>query len=269
MKIDTVEITPELAKTLLDRNKNNRQLSKVRVEAITRDILDGNWVFDGSPIRVSADGELLDGQHRLAAVHRAGVSVVSLLIMGLDRDTSITMDSGKSRTLADQLKMQGEKSSTNLSSVIKACYSTERDGFLSDRLRVMSNQEALRFLEDNPDVREALAVGRRTSSAFPAIPTSVAGGLYFLFSRVDKEDADFFFEKLAQGAHEEGSPILALREALISKKVSTKNSRGGVSRLWYSGITIKAWNAFREGREVKSLRFSPGGAVREKVPAAM
>lgn len=269
MKIETVEITPEFAKTLLNQNENNRKLSRVRVEAITRDILDGNWVFDGSPIRVSSDGELLDGQHRLAAVCRAGVPVVSLLIIGLERDSSITMDSGKSRTLADQLKMQGEKNSTNLSSVIKACYSAEKDGFISDRLRTISNQEALQFLEDNPEVREALLIGRRTSSVFPAMPTSVAGGLYFIFSKIDEVDAKFFFEKLPQAAHEEGSPILALREALISKKVSTKNARGGVSRLWYSGITIKAWNAFREGREIKSLRFSPGGAVREKVPVAM
>lgn len=62
---------------------------------------------------------------------------------------------------------------------------------------------------------------------------------------------------LASGANlDEGSPILVLRNTLFDI-----NKRGAHSdrptRRRIVGITIKAWNKWREGATVKLLKFSP------------
>lgn len=266
---EIMEISPDLAKLLLEGNSRNRNISPDRVNAISKDILDGKWVFDGAPIRIAENGKLLDGQHRLTAIAKSGVSVQSLVIRGLSDGSAVTMDSGRSRSLGDYLKMTGEKDSAVLATSIRACMGVHQDGLVKDRFAVPSNQESVQFLKDHPEVRECAAVGRRVSGAFPAIPLSVVAGFYFLFSKIDKEDADYFFQELVKPSHSEGSPILALRECLIAKKLSNKHTGGRVSRHWQSGVILKSWNAFREGREIKTLRFNPGGAKKETAPKAI
>ena len=68
---------------------------------------------------------------------------------------------------------------------------------------------------------------------------------------------------LASGAGlEEGSPILALRRRLESTDGWMKD-RPAVTAAWF----IKAWNAWRAGREMQVLRWKVGGANPEPFPA--
>lgn len=73
--ITSVEtITPEQARDLLEKNTRNRPLRRSRVEAIARDILSGNYLLTHQAIGI-APTFIVDGQHRLAAIVEAGVSV--------------------------------------------------------------------------------------------------------------------------------------------------------------------------------------------------
>lgn len=75
--VETILVTPQTAKTwLVNNNKANRRLQRSHAEAITHDITDGNWRVNVQPISFSGDpfgsssgaADLLDGQHRLAAI---------------------------------------------------------------------------------------------------------------------------------------------------------------------------------------------------------
>ena len=79
MKVQQSTITPEYAKELLDYNKKNRSLSKATVDRYAEDMRKDNWQQNGEAIKIDWDGNLIDGQHRLAACVKSGVSFDKLL----------------------------------------------------------------------------------------------------------------------------------------------------------------------------------------------
>lgn len=116
-KVET--ITPDIAKTMLGENVNNRRISHDNVNMFAREMRNGEWRFNGEAIKFSKDGRLLDGQHRLLAVIAADKPLTTLVIRGLEDETQQTMDSGKTRTLGDVLTLRGEKNSTQLASLAR------------------------------------------------------------------------------------------------------------------------------------------------------
>ena len=95
-KVET--ITPEIAKTMLGENVNNRRISRDNVNLFAREIRNGEWRFNGEAIKFGKDGRLLDGQHRLLAVIAADKPLTTLVIRGLEDETQQTMDSAEKRT---------------------------------------------------------------------------------------------------------------------------------------------------------------------------
>ena len=98
-KLET--ITPDRAKTWLEKNTRNRFLSAQWVRSLAAEIIAGNWTIDGNPIRLSVDGELLDGQHRLHAIIAANKPVSSFIMYDLPAAAMHNIDRGRSRTLGD------------------------------------------------------------------------------------------------------------------------------------------------------------------------
>lgn len=100
-------ITPAQARIWLKKNLNNRHLREVRVIELIAIIKGKRWIYDGNPIRFSKDGILLDGQHRLEAIARSGISAESAVVTGLDPDAQQSIDTGAPRSAADILRMRG------------------------------------------------------------------------------------------------------------------------------------------------------------------
>jgi hypothetical protein len=102
---EKIELTPELATLILESNPDNRKLSAFKVENYARDIASGLWAFNGEGLIFSRNGQLNDGQHRCHAVIKAGKSLVTMAVFGVDRETRNTVDQGKNRTVGDYLSM--------------------------------------------------------------------------------------------------------------------------------------------------------------------
>lgn len=64
-------ITPEMAKKYLQNMKTNRNISFARVNAYARDMERGAWQENGESIVFNKSGQLVNGQHRLAAIVKA------------------------------------------------------------------------------------------------------------------------------------------------------------------------------------------------------
>lgn len=264
-KVET--ITPAIARQLLVHNTHNRAAS-IKVSAYALAMRRGEWDLNGEAIKFSGDGTLLDGQHRLLAVIESGVTIQTLVVRGLDSDAQETMDTGKSRSLADVLKLRGEKNSVSLASIVagiiraeiyglKAGVSGGTSNFPVTNAQVTNRIDAEPTLRDLP--MRVVYVAQKAH-----VSTKILGVLYYQFSKIDDEDADFFLDHLLTGEKlDGGSPILTLKRILSDLHDDNKGTRNNV---YIAALVIQAWNKFRRGETAKILRWSQGGAHPQPFP---
>lgn len=112
-------ITPEKAREYLEANTNNyRTLSQHKVASYASDISRGLWETNGEPIVFDAGGFLKDGQHRLAAIVKAGKAIDVLVVRGVSRDVQI-YDWGTNRTLPQWGKASGYAVTNTLAGAVR------------------------------------------------------------------------------------------------------------------------------------------------------
>ena len=110
VKTELMSITPELASEWLTHNyTGQRKLSQNVVGSYAHDIKNGNWDMDcPDPIMFAEDGTLINGQHRLNAIIRAGVPCYMLVGRGYRKDTFAYLDNGFKRNVGDYLGNNGK-----------------------------------------------------------------------------------------------------------------------------------------------------------------
>lgn len=106
MRFESKTVTPDVARVMLTRNKNNRILKVKRVQRYSDDMKTGNWTLSTDPICFDKDGNLLNGQHRLNAVIQADVPV--LMTVAYDVPNDAVIDKGLERNTGDALYMRGK-----------------------------------------------------------------------------------------------------------------------------------------------------------------
>lgn len=101
-----MDVTPELASEWLKKNYKNRSLSHDRIKQYTLAMISGNWVLTHQGIAFDDAGNLLDGQHRLQAVVKSGVTVKMNVTFDVERIGGIMeIDTGRARTYGNIMKM--------------------------------------------------------------------------------------------------------------------------------------------------------------------
>lgn len=242
-----VELTPALARVLMQRNPNNRHISSPIVEKFARDIINGSWVLNGESIILSADGLLNDGQHRCEAVILADKSIQTIMIVGVERDTRTTLDQGRMRTIGDYLSMEGHADSTALGAVASFAWQWKNYGNVTTTTRRKATKGELKaFVESNPRLAQSIDV-------VPAKGSNLVGGrpclafCRFAFSSLaSKQDADSFIYHLISGENlRVGSPILYARTRLMSGQRLNIGEK--------VELIFRAWNAWRKDETVKTI----------------
>lgn len=266
--IELVEITPTLAREWLGFNTHNRNVRARVVLAYAADMAAGDWGWNGESIKFAADGTLLDGQHRLAAIAESGCTVPMLVVRGLKNEAQETVDGGIKRNFADVLKLRGEQHALLLAAIVRRVTiwdSTGLAGGYNGKLGV-TNAQMLQALERHPWLRD-IAQPTAMVALHCGLPGSIVGFCWWLFSMLDGEDVsgdvEFFFARLSDGqSMVKGDPIYELRRAAEN----SKTVRGQRSERFLTAITIKAWNAYRDGVKIGLLTFRPGGEKPERFP---
>lgn len=75
MRMEWVFVSPERARTMLGRNEGNRQRRPSTVSHYADQMKRGEWQQTHQPLAFDEDGNLIDGQHRLAAVAQSGIGI--------------------------------------------------------------------------------------------------------------------------------------------------------------------------------------------------
>lgn len=262
------EITPQVAQRWLGLNINNREKTKSNLTKLGQDMLDGNYRLNGESIIVSSKGKILDGQHRLTKCAETGVSIISVVVTGIEEETQSSIDTGVVRTLAHNLQMSrglAKFASTNLASAIVITRSWDAGTRTHDGSG-MTVQQGLAWLDAHPELIELSAEATRLASKVPSLTTKQVAAFIWTLDKIDADDRKFFFDKLSTGIGlDAGDPILVLRNILLREDAKRTNA-GKMHPFVRMALTAKAWNAWRDGVTVKTLTWRGGGTSGEAFP---
>ena len=255
---EVLSVTPDLALEWLAKNTRNRPIRKTHVQDLADRMRRGEWHLNGEPIKFSTSGVLLDGQHRLEAVLESECTVEFMVVYNLAEEAYETIDTGMKRTMADFFAVRDEKHSKQLSSALR--YLSYLLAGRTDFNSRFTNSQALNVLETHSNVRNSLDPGLDVARLMQA---GLAAALHYLFSSVDPEKAEEFFERLATGADLcTGHPILQLRQRLLERPKGYQ-----IRPVMAAALTIKSWNAFYQNRQMVNLRWRQSGETPEPFPA--
>jgi hypothetical protein len=258
-------IGPAEAEAMLARNDHNRKLKEGEVAKIDRDIRAGAYALNGETIKIALSGRLLDGQNRLTGIVRSGIAVLSVVVRGLPDSAQDTVDIGPKRNLGDILTLHGETNGHGLAAALNLSWRLEVLGnlFRGGGVRDPSNDEVLTYFDENPGIRASMSVGARLGSSVLRYTPSASSGLHFQMSKRNPEKADEFWGALDGGsALEVGNPILTLRSYLIRDLSAPRR----MDTVYRAAITIKAWNAWRAGKDLHVIRWVRSGVKLEPFP---
>lgn len=262
LDIMVTTITPVQAAKLLAKNQSNRKIRDTVVRKYASDMAAGRWQLGAGTIDFDSDGNLLNGQHRLAACVLADVPFETIVVHNVAAGTQTVMDIGAGRSLADLLHFRGEKNSAALSSAINTGWKW-REGQLTQPT-MPSRQQALDWLDHNPSIRDFIISTQPTRQAL-TIPASALTCFMHQANRIAPASAAEFFEALRTGANlDAGHPILVFRNYALNQAVHRNMHRA--SSVVFLAILVKAWNAWMLGNDVKQLAWRRGQKQREEFP---
>lgn len=256
-------IHPTIAEKWIEKLGRNRKVIPTHLRRLEKVLQDGEFVVTGETIKFDKDGNLIDGQHRLMACRNTGIPIESWVVFGLEPEVFDKLDQGKMRTAAHVLSIEDVKDSRTVAATVVAIRGIEiaiKSGnmpggagwTLKERLEPYDVRQ---FALDNRDLLEESVAAIRNHADARALlkPPSTFGALYFLLAKKNYQRTVEFFELLSSGTGlDNKSPILKLRQTLIGCLTDKLNRR---SAPWKAAVTIKVWNAWLAGEEMKTIRF--------------
>lgn len=263
-KIET--ITPTRARDLLTTLAPNRNIRPRSVRMYAEDMKAGRWKLTGDPIRISKDGEVIDGEHRLRAIAQADVAIDTLVVYGVDMDARVAIDTGARRTLADHLAFLGESDTNNTASALNVLWARHNDCIFTRKL-VGSHQQLIDLLRQHPGIRDSVKLTRGVTRQV-RLPRGLSAALHYDMSRLPDSaaaaDTADFWERVKTGADMPvNHPVMQLRKRAAENAATVGRK---VDQLTIHAWIIKAWNYYRAGTEIQALSWRRGGANPEPFP---
>jgi len=100
-----VNVTPELAREWLDLARFNRDINYAVVAQYVRLIKDGLWRLTHQGVALTKAGVLIDGQHRLLAIIKAGKTVPMTVCVDEPEENFEFIDCGRNRSHLEMMRL--------------------------------------------------------------------------------------------------------------------------------------------------------------------
>lgn len=248
-----MDISPVLARALLERNVRNRHKRPGDVDDWSNEMANGRWRETHQGVALARDGVILDGQHRLEAIVDSGVTINLLVVVGLDPEVFSVIDTGRKRNSADALGMVGETNLTQLAAITRACYDYDymlANGRSTSRRRVHHDVLLAYRVGKEKALSDAAKFSQSVRNFGLKVNKTAAGTAFFLLKRdVDNQDlVDDFLEQVRTGENlKTTDPVYALRR-YISKDITPNKDR-------HLAVILKAWALYVQGRGATTLSW--------------
>lgn len=262
-------VTPATAAEYLRTQVPNRIISPVAVSKYARDLAAGEWQDNGITLKLNVSGQMLDGQHRCAAVIEAEKVVEADRLKSLDDPTRVgykdfegvyltfalnvpeearaTMDIGRKRSIADFMAVYGVERANRITPVVTWHLAWTKGNLISANGRGAfqgSQQEIIAHWAADETAFATTTQRGRDLTQQKLGPTTPFGVAYHVLRKlVGDELVDTFWDKLVDGADlNKGNPILILRNQLARERFP---------RHIQLQLVFRAWNAWIDGREME------------------
>lgn len=291
IEVYLLEIGPDVARELLDLNTDGqRTLSTDAVERYATDMVTMDWIFNGAPILISDNNELLDGQHRLSAIIESGESQVVLIVRGVNAAAMTTIDAGRKRSYADSLKILKFSNHATLAGINARNWYWFHGNYGSRGVARIGDPKFLSATPSNAQknfwmetVEKAYEISFPAAATFanraytqrPGISKGTYGLSWIILSGIDKDLREKFFHELLveSESSKSGYPIVALQNRLA--RLRPREEWSQVDQL---DAIFTAYNYWLAGKELKTLmpprpvRFDtlqmPEGWTELEIPSA-
>ena len=256
-------ITAPIAEQLLATEPIRQRIpSRSRIDMYRRDILNDRWSINGETLKLSDTGKMIDGQNRSMAIIRAdlakpGAYIDSWVIVGLDEKAAMmSIDTGKTRTLGDVLRLLEVTYLGNVSSTLRILTAYETHNNLS-----RANTSVRECIEVYNHYDEVVQTScQRVWNHFKLYSRGSATFIHIAGTLAKQgEEAEMFLGSLASGIDlAKNSPVLALRELL--SRWQRDRAFGHRTLSWRTILPyyIIAYNHYLQGEDAKNITFSPG-----------
>ena len=253
IQTEIATITPDIAQAYLTKNVNNRNHSAMTVSTYARDMKAGRWMMTGDPIQFDTNGNLLNGQHRLMACVEADTPFDTVIVYGLPAELQAVIDTGKPRSLADKLKLDGFHNTQVAGAIARLVYAAKMDtdsGVSRPKHVKPSHSELLAVIEKHHGIHHSA----RATANVVAIPKAIAGFVHYIGYHILKEEerADAYIEVLKSGVPDySGDPVHRLRERILR----SSNEKAKLSRDEVLKGAVHAWNLFSQRTKSANLKW--------------
>lgn len=238
------EITPEKAQEYLTMNKNNRRLIPSVVASYAKDLKEGKWIIGTSTICFDINGNLIDGQHRLQAIIKAGIPVRMEVKRNLSEDAFKAIDIGKIRQPKDMFSIAGIPYYSQLSGIIRLSLQFEKESFSrkGERLSNPEIWELYNVMAD--DYNNAARIGSTYYALYKDISVTFWAATYLHLTLTKKHPEEVvlkFFDELSDKVGTECDTIRLFRRKLRDMRELMGSLTRGSTLLV---ILIRTWNAW-------------------------
>lgn len=245
-------MTPTIAAKMLEKiNTRNRPMRPSRVEFLARVIKIGEWEITHQGGATDSDGNLLDGQHRLAAIVEADQDTPIMWTVGAAPSTFFKVDTVAPRTARDAIALLGgdplgpSNSVSALASKLIHIGMFKAQAHTKGSKFTLSIDQVTAFVAENRDaLAAAINVAKEVKKDLPrgkGNPTSIAAAHFLISSMLDPDDKRVvaFFEDVAVGpaTRDKTDPVFLLRRALFHE-----DTKKGYNAWEQIALIIKAWN---------------------------
>jgi hypothetical protein len=263
----TVDIDRELAELLLsNRDAQQRRISGSRVSEIRADIEAGKWLNTGDPIRLTQSGTLVDGQHRLTAFVTS-TTAKSFVLRDMnvavlkERAALDVVDTGKSRTVSDLRKMTGRRQVP--AKAIGGVLYEIRDFDAKANISKLQRNE---IVDNHPFLDEVITLSQPRRGVKISSTPVIAAAIRCMRVPNARTEAFNFFDAVLQNRYDINGQIVPQLKLLTEWLINNHHNGGGHAIRRETVVRcIHAWNAYRENRDIKHIRYYKRGDVPKPV----
>lgn len=254
-----LDVTPAIAEYWLQHHNSNNRVKRMAVVAqYTRDIEASRWVETGDTISFDADGQLVNGQHRLSAIVAAHKSIQALVVTGLDPSVRAYVDTHAKRSMADamdtvtELSPMGDVGSRNRQ-VAAAMWVQMMCGMVKSRRPTRA--ETIAFARKHRDAGTfAMSIfqwGRAKKPGVVVAPVIAAFARAYYHYRKDLPSLDALAQAMLTGI--QMSPRDRVSVLLVDALVTRKVTNDRVGRVEAYAKTERVIKAYMDHEELTRL----------------